>query len=80
MIKWHNNTFSLSFHQAVGRIRTHVAESKAYRVWNPDTRRVLISRDVIFNEEKIPLSAESNTDYSLIFPEELEGSSVTEMT
>jgi transposase InsO family protein len=55
-------------------------ESKAYRVWNPDTRRVLISRDVIFNEEKIPLSAESNTDYSLIFPEELEGSPVTEMT
>ena len=63
----------------MGIIVGYCNEFKAYGVWNPVTRRVLISRAVIFNEEKIPFSTENNTDYSLVFPTEPEKLPVTEM-
>ena len=53
-------------------------ESKAYRVWNPTTRRIIISRDVIFNEGATPFSMEIDTDYTSIFPLEPEEQSMPE--
>lgn len=36
--------------------------SKAYRLWNPNTRRIVISRDVTFNEAHFPLRQASIHD------------------
>ncbi len=44
--------------------------SKSYRLWNPAERKIIISRDVIFNEDDIfkePLTDEE-PDYRLLFP------------
>ncbi len=48
--------------------------SKAYRLWNPNTRRVILSRDVIFQEETVgevtfpPEEKQSSQVYVHLFP------------
>ena len=50
--------------------------SKAYRLWSIHKRKILHSRDVIFDEETAPglslstIGSTSPPDYSLIFPDE----------
>lgn len=49
--------------------------SKAYRMWNPVTKRIIISRDVSFSEKDQwvinadTTPAKNRMDYSLIFPQ-----------
>ena len=44
--------------------------SKSFRMWNPATRRIIISRDVIFKEETVnqEVSLEEAADYDSFFP------------
>ncbi len=46
--------------------------SKAYRMWNPTTRKLIISRDVAFDEGATwePQQSDDPVDYNLLFPVE----------
>lgn len=43
--------------------------SKSFRMWNPVTRKIIISRDVVFREEATYESGSVNEDdYDSLFP------------
>jgi hypothetical protein len=43
--------------------------SKAFRMWNPVTRKIIISRDVVFREDATYIIGSINqTDYDSLFP------------
>lgn len=57
--------------------------SKSYRLWNPSTKRIVISRDVTFNESSFPLrdqsihqipSDDDESDDDLLFQQAINGS------
>lgn len=62
------------YSKAVGCMMVgYCSEAKAYRLWNPATRRIVISRDVIFDETISPSPASvvedpKKTEYHFDFP------------